>query len=150
MWNGSKFLCTWTDNVGYKQALLYKNGKRHYKRVHRLVAEAYIPNSDNTKTQVNHINSNKTDNNVDNLEWVTNSKNTKHGYESGVYEFKSRSHAVVCEHKTTKETSKFKSVRQASKELGLNRKTITAILKNEKANNYDYSFRYCDSMDKEG
>ena len=56
------------DNKGYYNVTLFKNGKRYYKIVHRLVAEAFIPNPNNFK-EINHKDENKINNNVDNLEW---------------------------------------------------------------------------------
>lgn len=52
--------------------------------VHRLVAAAFIPNDDATKTQINHIDGNKQNNNVENLEWVTPRENTVHAHTSGL------------------------------------------------------------------
>ena len=64
---------------GYCQVYLFKNGKGVFRKVHRLVAEAFIPNP-KKKPQVNHINGIKHDNRAENLEWVTVSENTFHAY----------------------------------------------------------------------
>ena len=65
------------DKKGYLFVPLMKNHKRHLYKIHRLVAEAFIPNPEN-KPQVNHKNGVKTDNRVENLEWCTNSENLFH------------------------------------------------------------------------
>lgn len=70
------------DKGGYHRVPLYKNGKKLYKAIHRLVAQAFIPNIDN-KPQVNHIDSDRSNNNVNNLEWVTSSENNTHAYKFG-------------------------------------------------------------------
>lgn len=54
---------------GYLTVCLFKDNKVNGFFVHRLVASAFIPNSDETKTTINHINEDKTDNRVSNLEW---------------------------------------------------------------------------------
>lgn len=63
---------------GYARVdLIDENGKRTHYKVHRLVAKAFIKNPDH-KPQVNHIDGNKLNNSVTNLEWVTNKENVKH------------------------------------------------------------------------
>ena len=63
---------------GYMLVTLSKNGERYDKTVHRLVAQAFIPNPEN-KTEVNHIDEDKTNNQVSNLEWMTHKQNLNHG-----------------------------------------------------------------------
>lgn len=68
---------------GYFRVQLAKNGQQKNYMVHRLVADAFLPNSKN-RPQVNHLNGDKTNNNVTNLEWVTASENLLHAYDSGL------------------------------------------------------------------
>lgn len=61
----------------YKQVCLSDNGKHKYRLVHRVVAEAFIPNPE-YKPQINHIDGNPSNNNVENLEWCTAKENQWH------------------------------------------------------------------------
>ena len=71
------------DNKGYLRTNLAKCGINKTVKVHRIVAEAFILNPDN-KPQVNHIDGDKQNNNVNNLEWVNQSENMKHAYINGL------------------------------------------------------------------
>ena len=63
---------------GYLRVDLYdKNGNRKHFKIHRLVAQAFIPNPEN-KPQINHIDGNKHNNSITNLEWVTDAENKEH------------------------------------------------------------------------
>ena len=60
-------LCQWIDGTGYKQVLIRKDGKRHYKRVHQLVADAFVEGKSEESCMINHIDSNKVNDNFKNL-----------------------------------------------------------------------------------
>lgn len=71
-------LADYSNKLGYRKVNLYGlDGKCSKKYIHRLVAEAFIPNPQN-KPNVNHIDCDRSNNYVDNLEWCTQSENIKH------------------------------------------------------------------------
>ena len=72
-----KILIPFTTKGGYQMVNPSRGGVPCKLYVHRLVAEAFIP-TENTNLQVNHINGNKSDNRLDNLEWCTSSENHLH------------------------------------------------------------------------
>lgn len=78
-----KFLKPKINKYGYHCLTFYKNNKKISVTIHRLIAQTFIPNPEN-KPEVNHIDGNKTNNCVKNLEWVTASENHKHAYRIGL------------------------------------------------------------------
>jgi hypothetical protein len=71
------------DQHGYEYIGLNKDGTQKPFFVHRLVANAFIPNPEN-KAEVNHIDGNKLNNNICNLEWVTHDENMDHAFSTGI------------------------------------------------------------------
>ena len=81
-----KILSPKTSNKGYLETTLMKEGKNYYKRIHQLIASAFLPNPNNYP-QINHINEDKKDNRVENLEWCTSRQNTEAYHESRIQVF---------------------------------------------------------------
>ena len=79
----NKLLSPFPDKKGYLLCNLYLNGKRKQHKIHRLVALTFIPNPEN-KPQVNHIDGNKSNNHISNLEWASPKENIKHAWNSGL------------------------------------------------------------------
>ena len=78
-----KFLQPYDDGNGYLNVKLRIDNKSKNVKVHRILAMLFIPNVDN-KEQVNHIDGNKYNNNINNLEWCSRSYNMKHAYKLGL------------------------------------------------------------------
>lgn len=71
------------NTSGYLAINLYKNAKFKTYRIHRLIAQAFISNPEN-KPCINHIDGNKLNNSIDNLEWCTHRENTIHAIKTGL------------------------------------------------------------------
>lgn len=113
------------DSHSYKYVTLCKDGKRKNKFIHRLVAEAFIPNTSN-KPQVNHIDGNKSNNTVKNLEWATPKENCEH---------RNRVLKVGCRKVKCIETGKeFNSIKEAAAYYGKSAAVLNSVLRNYKYN----------------
>ena len=134
----------------YPTVNLYdKYGKGKSYRVHRLVAETFIPNPYNLPC-VNHIDGDKTNNNVSNLEWCSYSENTKHAYHTNLISphtdkavakrSKNCRKKVYC-HQTNKV---YNSITEASRELGLSNSKVGEVCKGNIKQTKGYTFEYCD------
>lgn len=127
------------DHKGYRRVGLMVDGKQKWFRVHRLVAEYFIPNSEN-KSQVNHKDEDKVNNSIENLEWVTNKENSNHGTKGkriatshkklGTYQKLARmkSMPVIGTSLTDGEKKHYKSIR-ATAEDGFNPGCVSNVLK---------------------
>ena len=141
------------NNVkGYLQITLQKQGKKEYKKVHRLVAEAFIENTYN-KREVNHIDGNKSNNNATNLEWVTSSENQIHAYKMGLQKLHSRkgkentlSKKVVQKNINGKIIKIWDYMHDIERETGIKHQSVSACCKGIQKHTHNYKFEYYREM----
>ena len=124
---------------GYHQVVLCKDGKKKDLYIHRLVAEAYIPNPDNLP-QVNHKDEDKSNNCVENLEWCDAKYNINYGTRT-----KKISKPVYCEELDRT----FKSQVEAARELGLKQCNIVSCCKGRYKTTGGYHWRYAETSVEE-
>ena len=79
-----RYMCGQKDHCGYLEVSLSNNGKSKRYLVHRLILASFNPVDNMDKLDVNHINGDKTDNRLSNLEWCTRSENVRHSYKTGL------------------------------------------------------------------
>lgn len=109
---------------GYIRYHVSENRKTTKILAHRLIAMAFILNPEN-KPEINHIDGNKENNNVSNLEWVTPSENQRHARKTGLHI--SDGDKPVLQIKDEKIIKKYKSASVASRETGISRSNICNV-----------------------
>ena len=105
-----------TDRYGYHKVTLSVNRKTFHRTIHRLVAETFLPNPDELP-QVNHIDGNKTNNRVDNLEWVSARDNVKHAHSRGLH----KGNCTKVHLKNTNTSIMFDTIEEAARYLNHDR-----------------------------
>lgn len=120
-------------NRGYLRVTLWNGDKQQKYDIHRLVALHFVDNPNMMET-VNHINMNKRDNRVDNLEWVSCKENLYKNNPNYIGERKS----VVC----IETGEKYYSVNEAGRKLSIQTSTISAICKGEYDHYKGLHFKY--------
>lgn len=166
-WNGFKtiresFLKQKLGKNGYVQVTLCKDGRMKTYLAHRLVAKAFIPNSEN-KPYIDHINTIKTDNRTDNLRWVTRKENEQNplsilhrsewqkGGKNGMYgkfgKEHNRSIPIVQLTMDGKYIRDWECTRQVERELGFPSNNICSVLRKRTNSSHGYKWVYKSDYD---
>ena len=121
------------DKNGYSRPSFKTNeGKSIRVHAHRIILSTFKPIENWERMEVNHINGNKLDNRLENLEWVTTQENISHAWETGLGKRGERHHgATITEDQALwalEERKKGKQVTKIAKELGVGRQTISHLV----------------------
>lgn len=132
-----KLMIPGNNKKGYKQLILRKNGKAYSRKVHRLVAEAFLENTNNYP-QINHIDEDKANNNANNLEWCSAKYNVNYGSRKKVrgkpvYRYDSEGNLIDI----------WATTLDASKELGIPRANILGCIKGKRKTAGGYVWGRC-------
>jgi len=132
-----KIIVPCDNGKGYKQYFMYcDKQKKHMRYIHRLVAQAFIPIVEG-KTQINHKDGNKSNNNVNNLEWCTKSENMTHAVNTGLYTV-----LKIVRISDNGDRKIYNSVREATIENNLAKTGIRGTLSGKQASSGGFKWEY--------
>lgn len=139
----SIFLKPKIDKAGYANVTFCDKGKRRYFKVHQLVARMFIPNPNNYD-QVNHLDENKLNNDVSNLEWSTPYLNSNYGSRNKRIGITLSKSVIMLDKETKQPLKRFGSVADAARWLGKRggNSNIVAACNDKRDNAYGFCWKY--------
>ena len=140
----TNYILSQSSQQDYKFVTLLVQGKQKRMRVHRMVAETFLDNPEH-KPYVNHINGNRGDNNVENLEWTTPSENTQHAVQTGLFT-SGRARPVIQYNLDGVQMATFESASEAARQTGGSQSKITMCCRRQRQSANDYQWRYYDDI----
>ena len=129
---------TFISNNGYERVTLWIKGKQQKFSIHRLVAIKYIPNPNNYSC-INHIDGNKLNNNVNNLEWCSISQNTNHAYKNNLIK-NIQNRRIIQYSKDMEEIKRWGSIKEIEEKLKINHGNIISVCKQNTNRKYAGGF----------
>lgn len=126
--------------LGYEHVFLRNNSIVSQQKIHRLVAMAFIPNPEN-KPFINHIDGNKVNNSIENLEWCTHSENMQHSF----YVLKNKANEnkeIIQKTISGIEIKRWPSLHAIEKETGFSRRNIQANITGKYKYAYNSTWEY--------
>lgn len=128
------------SNIGYYVTSLYGEGKpKRTRLIHRLLAIAFIPNDDPEKDCINHIDGDKTNNSLDNLEWCTKAENNHHAIKKGLY---GANKPIASKNVETGEIKEYNSAREAHRETGIDYRQISDVCRGVQHTAHGYYWKF--------
>lgn len=141
--DGSTFTGS-VNSYGYQVTTLCVAGKKHGRKVHRLVADAFLPNPENKRT-VNHKDGNRQNNHVDNLEWATHKEQAIHAHTLPTVSHRGK--RVIQMTTDYKLVAVWENSNIAASVLGFNQMMISACCQGTAASAYGYLWAFSDGKD---
>ena len=152
--NSGSEMSQFVHRNGYASVQLGKGSRRKTCLVHRLVASAFVPNP-SSLPEVNHIDGDKLNNSVENLEWVTRSQNMKHSIAHGLYDpvgighMKNMTEKAAATHRrrvVRDDGVVFDSVKDAAASVGGGAQNVSAVCRGRWKSCKGPSFTYEDDL----
>jgi hypothetical protein len=131
---------------GYLSVLLSKNGKKRRVRVHVLVGNAFLEKVQG-KDFLNHIDGNKENPKLENLEWCTHGENMQHAYDTNLIPSKYSGKNIVAYNLNDEFVGMYSSVKECASILGLHESPIYRVLKGKRTFHKGYKFSYVDRIE---